>query len=223
MLVDGEAEGWPANVLVDTTVQIDEPPSGARSGAIARTPQLCARWSGFSPVGSRFRMRAGLVADWLTPSYQSTVAGKITRLHIVWVPSDCGANGWPGAPMRLVETQDVRSLRRTGGQERTGRRTPRRACRALQRDRRPCHRLTGARFHASPGPPTAAPGSQRPYRSQRSVLRPAESTPRTPRPVGAPAGRSSRTRRTAGTRAALRGVSARGVGYRNLLAVRSFL
>ena len=114
MLVDGEAEGWPANVLVDTTVQIDEPPPGARSGAIARTPQLCARWSGFSPVGSRFRMRAGLVADWLNPSYQSTVAGKIARLHIVWVPSDCGANGWPGAPMRLVETQDVRSLRRTG-------------------------------------------------------------------------------------------------------------
>jgi hypothetical protein len=66
-------------------------------------------------VGSRFRIRAGLVADWLNPSYQSTVAGKIVGLHIVWVPSDSDANGWPGAPMRLVETRDVvRSLRRTG-------------------------------------------------------------------------------------------------------------
>lgn len=115
MLVDGEAEGWPANVLVDTTVQIDDPPPGAPGAAIARTPQLCARWGGSCPVGSRFRMRAGLAADWLNPSYQSTVAGKIARLHIAWVPSDSDANGWPGASMRLVETRDVvRSLRRTG-------------------------------------------------------------------------------------------------------------
>jgi hypothetical protein len=90
-------------------------PRAPQGGAIARTPRLCARWSGSSPIGSRFRIRAGLVADWLNPSYQSTVAGKIVGLHIVWVPSDSDANGWPGAPMRLVETQDVvRSLHRTG-------------------------------------------------------------------------------------------------------------
>jgi hypothetical protein len=115
MLVDGEAEGWPGHVLVDTVVQLDDPPPGVRRGPIARTPELSVRWGGSSPVGSRFRIRAGLAADWLNPPYRSVVTGTIVRLYMVWVLADSHPAGWPGAPMRLVETSEVAgSLRRTG-------------------------------------------------------------------------------------------------------------
>jgi len=46
ILIDGEAEGWPPEVLVDTTVTIEDPPRGAPNGAVARTPELVRRWGG---------------------------------------------------------------------------------------------------------------------------------------------------------------------------------
>ena len=82
-LVDGEAEGWPAALLVDTTVEIEEPPAGATSGLVARTPDLAAVWRGRSPVGSRFHIRAGLEVDWFNPPFQATLSGEIRRLLVV--------------------------------------------------------------------------------------------------------------------------------------------
>ncbi len=64
VLIDGEAEGWLSGILVDTTVCIEDPPDGAAHGAVARTPELVADWRGLSPIGSEFRVRAGLDADW---------------------------------------------------------------------------------------------------------------------------------------------------------------
>ena len=54
VLVDGAAEGWPGDVLVDTQVVIEDRPAFALHGSLARTPQLSACWRGENPVGSRF-------------------------------------------------------------------------------------------------------------------------------------------------------------------------
>jgi hypothetical protein len=113
ILIDGVAEGWPSHVLVETLVEIDDPPPGALHGAVARTPEFGVCWRGSSPVGARFQISAGLVADWFNLPFRSTVAGEITRMHTVWVPADGSADGGPGVLMRLVETgEDVVSLHR---------------------------------------------------------------------------------------------------------------
>jgi hypothetical protein len=93
--VDGEAEGWPAQLLVDTTVEIEEPPAGARSGLVARTPELAAVWRGRSPVGSRFHIRAGLEGDWFNPPFQATLGGEIRRLLVVSNPARHTATAFP--------------------------------------------------------------------------------------------------------------------------------
>lgn len=86
VLVDGEAGGWPAGVLVDTTVCIEGPPPGASHGAVARTPELDACWRGRSPAGSEFGVRAGLEADWFNPPFRSALTGIVRRLQIVAAP-----------------------------------------------------------------------------------------------------------------------------------------
>jgi hypothetical protein len=109
-LVDGEADGWPAQLLVDTAVEIEDPPAGVRSGLVARTPDFAAVWGGRSPVGSRFRIRAGLEGDWFNPPFQATLGGKIRRLLVVsnppaqsTGPADCPVpGGW-----RLHEITDA--------------------------------------------------------------------------------------------------------------------
>jgi hypothetical protein len=83
LLVDGAAEGWPGDVLVDTEVVIEQRPAFALHGSLARTPQLSACWRGADPVGSRFDLRAGLLADLFNPPFLSTVTGVVQRIQIV--------------------------------------------------------------------------------------------------------------------------------------------
>ncbi|MGZ6640130.1 MAG: hypothetical protein ACXVII_45935 [Solirubrobacteraceae bacterium] len=82
MLVDGAAEGWPCDGLVDTEVVIDERPAFALHGSLARTPQLSACWRGKDPVGSRLEIRAGLSVDLFNPPFLSTVTGVVQRIQI---------------------------------------------------------------------------------------------------------------------------------------------
>lgn len=51
LLVDGGAEGWPDDVLIDTQVVIEKRPTFAHSGSLATTPQLSACWGAKSPSG----------------------------------------------------------------------------------------------------------------------------------------------------------------------------
>jgi hypothetical protein len=104
-MIDGHAQGWPTELLISTTVRIEEPPPGAHHGAIAATPQLSAVWAGKAPIGSRFEIHAALDADWLNPPFKTTVTGPITRLHIAWTPAKLLDT--PGAPMRLIETHEI--------------------------------------------------------------------------------------------------------------------
>jgi hypothetical protein len=46
MLTDGLANGWPREILVSTSIEIAEPPSGALRGPVARTPELTLAWGG---------------------------------------------------------------------------------------------------------------------------------------------------------------------------------
>lgn len=109
LLVDGESEGWPRNILVPTSVEITEAPAEARRGSVARTPQLTVAWGGAVPLGSRFDLLALLVADWFNPPFQTTVTGCIQRLYTAWESGeDAGAKRHD---MRLVEAGDeIRSL-----------------------------------------------------------------------------------------------------------------
>lgn len=109
ILIDGEAEGWPPEVLVDTTVSIEDPPQGALSGALAQTPELVACWRGMSPIGSKFRIRAGLNADWFNPPFHTTVTGIVRRLQIVAArtPQD-EVQSWPVATSDEWHLSDLR-------------------------------------------------------------------------------------------------------------------
>lgn len=116
-LVDGEAEGWPSAVLVDTTVCIEDPPDGASRGAVARTPELVVGWRGLSPIGSEFRVRAGLNADWFNPPFRTAVTGIVRRLQIVAARTTEGeARSWPLVTREAWHLSDLRgsprSLRR---------------------------------------------------------------------------------------------------------------
>lgn len=82
-LTDGEAEGWPARVLVDTTVQIESNPGSATGGLVARTPELVACWRGHSPAGSQFRIHAGLQADLFNPLVRTPVTGTVRQIMLV--------------------------------------------------------------------------------------------------------------------------------------------
>ena len=108
VLVDGAAEGWPGDVLVDTQVVIEDRPAFALHGSLARTPQLSACWRGENPVGSRFDIRRGLLADLCTPPFLSTVTGVVQRIQIVtmqMVRDQCGA--WnPSGTWRLADVRE---------------------------------------------------------------------------------------------------------------------
>ena len=65
------------HVLIDTEVVIEERPTFADRGSLARTPQLSACRSAEEPVGSELRMRAGLRV------VLSTVTGVVQRIQIV--------------------------------------------------------------------------------------------------------------------------------------------
>jgi hypothetical protein len=83
VLVDGEAEGWPRDPLVETDVRIDDRPDFALHGSMASTPELAACWRGKEPIGTSFRIRAGLYADLFNPPFRSTVTGSVTRIETV--------------------------------------------------------------------------------------------------------------------------------------------
>jgi hypothetical protein len=82
ILIDGE-EGWPGDVLVDSPVRIEQRPEFAMSGSLARTPDLALCWRGDEQVGSEFRIRAALRAEFLNPPFRSAVTGVVRRIEIV--------------------------------------------------------------------------------------------------------------------------------------------
>ncbi|MDQ6807139.1 MAG: hypothetical protein M3065_19760, partial [Actinomycetota bacterium] len=83
LLVDGQEEGWPPDILVDTMVRIEERPHFALSGSSARTPEFSACWRGDQAVGSTFRISAGLVADFFNPPFRTTATGAVKRIQVV--------------------------------------------------------------------------------------------------------------------------------------------
>ena len=82
-LTDGEADGWPAGVLVDTSVRIEADPGSPAGGLVARTPELVACWRGHSPAGSEFRVHAGLLADLFNPPVRTPVTGTVRQILLV--------------------------------------------------------------------------------------------------------------------------------------------
>ena len=108
LLVDGRAEGWPDDVLVDTQVVIEERPTFARHGSLGRTPELSACWSGEEPVGSQLRIRAGLVADLFNPPFLSSVTGVVQRIQIVTSRMTADTHGmWnPSGDWQLADVNE---------------------------------------------------------------------------------------------------------------------
>jgi hypothetical protein len=82
-LVDGGAQGWPDDVLVDTTVTIERPPSEARRRALGKTADFRVLWEGDEPAGTTLRLRTGLSAEWIMPAFRTTAQGVIRRIQIV--------------------------------------------------------------------------------------------------------------------------------------------
>jgi hypothetical protein len=105
ILVDGEAEGWPVDRLVEADVRIDERPDFALHGLLASTPELAACWRGKDAVGSEFQMRAGLSVDLFNPPFRSTVTGLVTRIQTVRRPMTQDPRGvWnPVGPWQLTD------------------------------------------------------------------------------------------------------------------------
>jgi hypothetical protein len=109
ILVDGCAEGFPSEILVETSVRGAAPPEGALGGLVARTPELTVAWGGTAPEGSRLHLLAGLVADWFNPPFQTIINASIRRLYVAWQRSE----RYEAEPMRLVRTDEpISSLRR---------------------------------------------------------------------------------------------------------------
>jgi hypothetical protein len=76
ILVDGEADGWPRDRLIETEVRIDGRPAYALHGLLATTPELAVCWQGKEPVGSAFTIRAGLAVDLFNPPFRSTTTDR---------------------------------------------------------------------------------------------------------------------------------------------------
>ncbi len=83
ILVDGAAEGWPADRLVETDVRIEARPDFAVRGMLARTSELAVCWRGQDAVRSEFRIQAGLSVDLFNPPFRSTVTGLVTSIATV--------------------------------------------------------------------------------------------------------------------------------------------
>ncbi len=109
-LVDGEARGFPLDVLIDSSVVIEARPVFASRGSLASTPELSAFWTGAEPVGSRLRVRAGLVADLLNPPFLSMVTGVVRRIQTVTSEMIADEQGvWrPTGPWMLTDVIDSR-------------------------------------------------------------------------------------------------------------------
>ncbi|MGO9971564.1 MAG: DUF6578 domain-containing protein [Solirubrobacteraceae bacterium] len=107
VLVDGVAQDWPRDVLVDIDVRIDARPTFALHGSLATTPQLAACWRGIEPIGSEFRIRAGLCVDLFNPPFRSTATGSVTRIETVQRGMDQDARGvWnPVGPWHLTDVR----------------------------------------------------------------------------------------------------------------------
>ncbi len=73
ILIDGGAAGWPSDVLIDARVHIEQRPSFALRGRLARTHDLALCWRGEDPVGSEFQIQAAMVADTWNPPFRSAV------------------------------------------------------------------------------------------------------------------------------------------------------
>jgi hypothetical protein len=80
-LVNGSALGWPDDVLVDITIEIERP--GPGRAALARSPEFCVLWEGDEPAGTTLTLRGGLSAEWFMPGFRTTAEGQIQRIHIV--------------------------------------------------------------------------------------------------------------------------------------------
>jgi hypothetical protein len=82
-LIDGQAAGWPEQVLAAVMVTIGAAPSFAHRGAIADAGDLRACWQGPEPPGSTLALRAGLVADVWNPPFRAQVSGLVHRIRTV--------------------------------------------------------------------------------------------------------------------------------------------
>ncbi len=101
VMVDGVAAGWPAAFLVETDVEIVALEDVARPTLVARTDELVVCWGGASPTGSRFRITAGLTADFFNPPISTPVDGIVRSIYVA-IPQETsdeadsprGGNTW---------------------------------------------------------------------------------------------------------------------------------
>lgn len=121
LMIDGIANGWPAEFLVETDVEIVAREDLARATLVAHTHDLVVCWGGASPVGSRFRISAGLTADFFNPPISTPVDGIVRSIYLA-IPgqivaeadSTQGANTWSltaltEAPASLAQYTDLYS------------------------------------------------------------------------------------------------------------------
>jgi hypothetical protein len=120
-MIDGAANGWPTELLVETDVEIVALDDVTRPTLLAHTDGLAVCWGGASPAGSRFRIRAGLVADFLNPPVSTPVEGIVRSIYLAIpdepVPGpdlDLDGPGWSlmalnDAPPSLAPYTDVYS------------------------------------------------------------------------------------------------------------------
>jgi hypothetical protein len=121
LMVDGAANGWPTELLVETDVEIIALDDAARPSLLARTPGLAVCWGGASPAESHFRISAGLVADFFNPPISTPVEGIVRSIYVA-IPqeatpranSELRKTGWSltalnEAPPSLAPYTDVYS------------------------------------------------------------------------------------------------------------------
>jgi hypothetical protein len=105
-LIDGQAAGWPQQVLADVMVTIGAAPSFAQCGAIADAGGLRACRQGPEPPGSTLALHAGLVADVWNPPFRAQVSGVVHRIRTVaYSRADRGGVVVPAGPRVLEDVQ----------------------------------------------------------------------------------------------------------------------
>ncbi len=80
-LVDGRREGWPPEILVDTTVRIEERPHFAPARLFGQDPEFSACWRGEQAVDLTFRISAGVVADFFCFARPRPARSSASRLY----------------------------------------------------------------------------------------------------------------------------------------------
>jgi hypothetical protein len=104
-LVDGVAEGWSLEVLVDTDVEVVSFATPTREVALAKTPELLVCWDGLSPAGSRFKIKAALEADFFNPVLATPVAGIVRSIYLAAPPlleGDCTGDRFHSSETRKL-------------------------------------------------------------------------------------------------------------------------